>query len=113
MDRLLADAMNGVLGGGAGAGCPAKAVEVAGGAAAVVGLWIARRSLPVGGRGGRLPAELMIDSQNGFRDAQVGGFDDGGATGDAETGKNTVAGDSAGPGGRSVGRGRIPRSRDR
>ena len=49
----------------------------------------------------------MIDSQNGFVDARVGGFDDGGATGDAETGKNTAAGDSDRPArGRSVGRGR-------
>jgi hypothetical protein len=49
----------------------------------------------------------MIDSQNGFMDARVGGFDDGGATGDAETGKNTAAGDSDRPApGRSVDRGR-------
>jgi hypothetical protein len=36
-------------------------------------------------------------------DAQVGGFDDGGATGDAETGKNTAAGASIGRSGRPVG----------
>ena len=58
--------------------------------------------------------ELMTDSPSGFRDAQVGGCDDGAAAGDAESGKNTaLVTRPAGPGGRSVGRGRTPRSRDR
>ena len=44
----------------------------------------------------------MIDSQSEFTDAQVGGFDDSAAAGDAEPGESAAAGGSTGRSGRPV-----------
>ena len=50
----------------------------------------------------------MIDSQSEFTDAQVGGFDDSAAAGDAVPGESAAAGGSTGRSGRPDGSGADP-----